>query len=69
MSAKRNIPAPKSSYTKSALPWWPGGIPARVWAERFMRRQCVREDVPAELHGLVRRHVEIARARRAAIKK
>jgi len=69
MSAKRNIPAPKSSYTKSALTWWPGGIPARVWAERFMLREIAREDVPAELRGLVRRHVEIARARRAAIEK
>jgi len=48
---------------------WPGGIPARVWAERFMLREIAREDVPAELRGLVRRHVEIARARRAAIEK
>jgi len=62
-------PPPESSYTKSALTWWPGGIPARVWAERFLRRECTWEDVPEALHALVRRHVEIARARRAAIEK
>lgn len=43
---------------------WPGGIPARVWAERFMRRECTRGDVPEALHALVRRHVEIARERK-----
>lgn len=62
MSAKRNIPASESSYTKSALTWWPGGIPARVWADRFMLRECTREDVPEALHGLVREHVDTANA-------
>jgi hypothetical protein len=44
--------------------WWPGGTPARVWADRFLRRQCTREGVPEPLHELVRRHVEIARERK-----
>lgn len=61
--ARRKPELPPVKYGEH-MPWWPDGIPARVWARRILDRRAVLEDVPSEIRGLVSEHLRIAEERR-----